>query len=225
MPPSLAIPSVIRLKILLRSRSTRSSSSQRFSVCSPSNSPSHGEFDGEQTEKRCELDDRVERDRRSIFKRITDGIANDGGIVERRALLLHFNFNDFLGVVPGSAGVGHEDGLIEAEDGDGEKIADEEEGFDEGESKRGEEHGNEDVEHALLRVFGANLDDLFAIGDAGGSSSVQLDIGFNEFDRAVSAGSYGLRARAGEPVNHGTAGDQAKNERRVQERKIVDVFG
>src|SRR5207302_955419 len=128
-------------------------------------------------------------------------VANDRGIVEGCALLLELDFNDLLGVVPSAAGVGHEDGLVQAEDGDGEKVADEEERLDESEGQRGEEYGDEDVQHALLRVLGANLDDLFAVGDAGGSSSFELNVGLDEFDRAVRAGGHRLRARAGEPVN------------------------
>src|SRR6266699_3584420 len=98
-------------------------------------------------------------------------------------------------------------GLVQAKDGDGEKITDKEEGFDAGESQRGEKHGDEDVQHALLRVLGADLDDFFAVGDAGGSGAFELDVGFDEFHRAVRARGHGLRARASEPVNHGAAGD------------------
>jgi len=133
--------------------------------------------------------------------------------MKRSPFLLHFDLDDFLGVVPSTAGVSHEDGLIEAEDGNGEKIADEKERLNEGESKRGEEHGDENIEHALLRVLGADLDNFFAVSDAGRGRAVELDIGFDEFDRAVSAGGDGLRGCAGEPVDHGAAGDEAENER------------
>ena len=95
----------------------------------------HGEFDGEEAEERRELDDRVEGDGGGVLEGIADGVADDCGVVERRAFLLQFDFDDFLGVVPGAAGVGHEDGLVEAEDGDGEQVADEEEGLDEGEGQ------------------------------------------------------------------------------------------
>ena len=139
--------------------------------------------------------------------------------------MLQLDFDDFLGVVPGAAGVGHEDGLVQAEDGDREQVADEEERLDEGEGERGEEDGDEDVEHALLRVLGADFDDLLAVGDAGGGCAVELDVGLDEFDRAVGAGGDGLRGGAGEPVDHGAAGDQAEDERRVEERELVDVFG
>jgi len=37
-------------------------------------------------------------------------------------------------------------------------------------------------------LLGANLDDLCAVGDAGGRRSVELDVGLDEFDGAVSAG-------------------------------------
>ena len=185
----------------------------------------HGEFDGEQAEERGELDDRIEGDGRGVLERIADGVADDGGVVEWRAFLLQLDFDDFLGVVPCAAGVGHEDGLVEAEDGDGDQVADEEEGLDEGEGQRGEEDGDEDVEHAFLRVLGADLDDFLAVGDAGCCDAVELDVGLDEFDGAVGAGGDGLRRGAGEPVDHGAAGDQAEDERRVEQRELVHVGG
>jgi hypothetical protein len=42
------------------------------------------------------------------------------------ALLAHVDFDDLLGVVPGTAGVGHEDGLEQAEERDADQVADEE---------------------------------------------------------------------------------------------------
>src|SRR5579863_10213239 len=112
-----------------------------------------GELDGKQSKQRGELDYWIEGDGGSVFERIADCIADDGGVVERSSLLLEFDFNDFLGVVPSGARVGHEDGLVEAKDGDRDEIADEEKRFDEGEGKRSEEDCNKDVQHALLRVF------------------------------------------------------------------------
>ena len=112
-----------------------------------------GQLDGQQAEQRGELDDRVQRDRGGVLERVAHRIANDRGVVQRRAFLLQLDFDDLLGVVPGAAGVGHEDGLVEAEDGDGDQVADEEERLDEREGQRGEENGDEDVEHALLRVL------------------------------------------------------------------------
>ena len=42
------------------------------------------------------------------------------------AFLAQFDFDDFLGVVPGAAGVGHEDGLEQAEGRQADQEADEE---------------------------------------------------------------------------------------------------
>src|SRR5437667_8284493 len=184
----------------------------------------HGELDGEQAEERRELDDWIECDGRGVLERIADGVANDSSVVERGALLFELDLNDLLGVVPGAAGVGHENGLIQAKNGDGEKVADKKEGLDESEGQRGKKYRDENVQHAFLRVLRANLDDFLAVCDAGGSGSFELDVGFDEFNSAVSARSYGLRGSAGEPVNHGATGDQAENERRVKERKIIDVL-
>src|SRR5712692_3805653 len=54
---------------------------------------SHGEFDGEKAEERCEFNDRIEGDGRRVFKRIADGVADDGGVVKRRAFLFEFHFH------------------------------------------------------------------------------------------------------------------------------------
>ena len=48
----------------------------------------------------------------------------------------------------------------------------------------------------------------------------ELDVRLDELDRAVGAGRHGLRRRAGEPVDHRAAGDQAEQERRVQQRQV-----
>ena len=87
------------------------------------------------------------------------------------------------------------------------KVADEKVRLDEGEGERGEEDGDENVEHALLRVLSADFDDLFAVVDAGCGSAVQVDVRFDEFDGTVGAGGYRLRAGASEPVDHRAAGD------------------
>src|SRR5713101_8113784 len=186
---------------------------------------SHGEFDGEQAEERCELDDRVQRNGRRIFKRIADGVADDGGVVKRRAFLFEFHFHNFLGVVPGGTGVGHEVSLVQAERGDGDQVANEEERLDEREGQCGKKHRDEDVEYALLRILGADLDDFFAVGDARLFRAFEVDVGFNEFDGAVCAGGHRLRGGAGEPINDGTTGDEAEDERRVKQRELVDIGG
>src|SRR5260370_30078395 len=108
----------------------------------------HGKLDGEQAEESRELDDRIQRNGRCVFEWIANRVADDRGVVERRTLLFQLDFNDFFGIVPGAAGVGHKNGLIQAEDGDGEKIADEEERLDNNESERGEEHRDENIQHS-----------------------------------------------------------------------------
>src|SRR5579863_2155179 len=74
----------------------------------------------------------------------------------RSIFLLQLDLDDFLRVVPCAAGVGHEDGLVQAENRDGNQVADEEERFDERERQRGEKYRDEDVQHAHLRVFRAD---------------------------------------------------------------------
>ena len=142
-----------------------------------------------------------------------------------RAFLLQLDLDDLLGVVPGRPGVGHEDGLIEAEDGDGNQVADEEEGLDEGKGQRGEEHRDEDVQHALLRVLRADFDHLLAVADGRLLRALQLDVRLDELHGAIGAGAHRLRGGAGEPVDHGAAGDQAQHKGRVQQGELIDVLG
>src|SRR5580692_3441756 len=56
------------------------------------------QLDGQQAEKRRELDHRVERHRRRVLERIPDRVADDSGVMQRRAFLLQLHFDDFLGV-------------------------------------------------------------------------------------------------------------------------------
>src|SRR5207244_10472334 len=90
-----------------------------------------------------------------VFEGIADRIADHGCGVKICALLLKLDLYDFLGVIPSSSCIGHENGLEEAEHGDGNEIAYEEERLDEGEGERGKENGDEDIEHAqyLRRRF------------------------------------------------------------------------
>src|SRR4029078_13353791 len=84
------------------------------------------ELDGEQSEQRRELDDRVERDRRRVLEWIANRVADDSRRVQRRAFLLQLDFDHLLRLIPRAAGVGHEDGLIQTEQRDRDEIADEE---------------------------------------------------------------------------------------------------
>ena len=180
----------------------------------------NGKLHGEKTEQRGEFDDRVQGDRGSVFERIADGVADDGGRVKVRPFLLQLGLDDLLGVVPRPAGVGHEDCLIETEQRDRNQIADEEIRLEERERQSGEEHRQEDVEHPLLGVLRADLHDLLAVGDRGLSRAFELDVGLDEFHSAVGAGCDGLHGSAGEPIDDRAAGDQAEQERRMENRQV-----
>ncbi len=169
----------------------------------------HRQLDRQQTEQGGELDDGVHGHRRGVLERVAHRVADDRRRVQLGALLLHVGFHDLLGVVPGAAGVGHEDGLIQTEHGDGDQVADEEERLEEGEGQRTEEHGQEDVDHALLRVLRADADHLLAVFDVGAALfGIELDVFLDELDRPIGAGGHGLRGRTGEPVDHGAAHDE-----------------
>ena len=47
-------------------------------------------------------------------------------VVQRSSLLLQFHLDDFLRVVPGAAGICHEDRLVQTEDRDRDQVADKE---------------------------------------------------------------------------------------------------
>ena len=96
---------------------------------------------------------------------IADRIAHDRRRVQRCVLHLELGLDDFLRIVPRTARVGHEDGLVETEKGDRDEVADEEERLHKRKGERGKEHGQENIEHSALRVDGANLDDLLTVLD------------------------------------------------------------
>ena len=55
--------------------------------------------------------------------------------------------------------------------------------------------------------------------------ALELDVRLDELDRAVGAGRHRLRRGAGEPVDHRAAGDQPEQERRMQDRQLLQVLG
>src|SRR4030095_7991244 len=95
---------------------------------------------------------------------------------------------------------------------DRDEIADEEEGFDEREGQGPEEDSKEAVEHALLRVLGADLDRLLRILDGGLRDPLQLDVSLDELDRAIGAGGHRLRGGSREPVDSRAARNRAEGE-------------
>ena len=126
---------------------------------------------------------------------------------------IQVHLNNLLCVVPSATGVGHEDGLVKAEDGNRDQVPDEEVRIDESEPEGCEEHTQEDVEHALLGILGADLDDLLGVFTGGlGGVLIELHIVLDELDGPVSAGRDSLHRGSGEPVDDGAAGDEAEQE-------------
>ena len=56
------------------------------------------------------------------------------------------------------------------------------------------------------------------------SHAIELDVRLDELHRAVRAGRHRLRRRAGEPVDDRAAGNQPEQERRVEQRQLVEVL-
>src|SRR4051812_21815696 len=109
--------------------------------------------------------------------------------MQRSIFHLELGLDDLLRVVPRAAGVRHEHSLIQPEQRNRYQVTDEKERLDEREPQRGEEYGQEDVEHPLLRILRADLDDLLAVGDRRlGNRVIEPDIGLDELDRAIRAG-------------------------------------
>src|ERR1022692_3348540 len=153
----------------------------------------HRQFYGQQPEQRGELDDRIQRHRAGVFERIAHCVAHHRGGMQFGALHVQLGLDNFLGVVHGAPGVGHEDGLEQAEYGDRDQVADEVERLEEREGQRGEEHGDKDVEHALLRVLRADGHHLLGVGYGGLLGALQLDMLLDEFHRAICAGGDRLQ--------------------------------
>ena len=140
--------------------------------------------------------------------------------MERRAFHFQIHFDDFFGVVPRAAGVGHEDGLKQTEERDGDEVADEEIRIQKRQAEREAKDDDEDVDQAFLCVAGADGNDALAVLEGGGFF-VQPDVFLDEDDGAIGAGDDGLRARAGEPVDHRAAHEQAENDLRHDEAQAA----
>src|ERR1017187_1759058 len=185
----------------------------------------HGKLDSKQSEQGGELDDRVHCHRRGVFEGIADGVSDHGCVVQGRSFLFHVDLYDLLCVVPCGAGICHEDGLVQAEDRNGEEIADKQKRLHECERKRGEEDGEKDVEHTLLRVLCADLNYLLAVTDRCLLRAFQVDVCLDERDRAVCAGGDRLCGSACEPEDHCPTADQPEHEWRVQQREVAHIQG
>ncbi len=181
----------------------------------------HGDFHSQQTEQSREFDDRIQGNRRGILERVADGVADNGRFMQRSVLHLQINFDDLLAVIPATAGIGHEDRLEEAEEGDADQIADEEVGVEEGQRQSHEEDDDEDVDHPLLGVVGTNLDDFLAVFDRG-FFLIQFDVLLDEHNGLIGAGDNGLDRSAGKPVNDAAAHEQAQDDFRLDKAKFGD---
>ncbi len=117
-----------------------------------------------------------------------------------RALFLEVHFNDLLGVIPGTTCICHEYGLVESEECYSHKVADEEVGVKERERQCHEKDNDEDVQHTLLSILGADLHDFFAILD-GRLFFVKIDVFLDEDHGPVGACCNGLGCCTCEPVD------------------------
>src|SRR5579859_5654273 len=181
----------------------------------------HRDFRGEQAEERGEFDDGIHRHRAGVLERIAHGVADDGGGMKRGAFLFQVHFHNLFSVVPGAAGIGHENGLEQAEERDTHEVADEEIGVEERQGEREGKNDDEDVNHAFLRINGADFDDPFTVGDRG-LGLVEVEMFLDEHDATIGAGDDRLGAGAGEPVDHRAAHQQAENDFRTHQAQHLN---
>src|SRR6185503_7062272 len=139
--------------------------------------------------------------------------------------LLQINFDHFLGVVPSSSSVCHKDGLIKSENRNRNQIANEKERLEESKSQGRKEHAQENIEHAFLRVLSADFDYLLTVRHRSFFDAFQFDVGFDEFNRSVSAGGNRLNRRAREPIDNRPTHNQPQHKGRVQQRKLLGTSG
>src|SRR5258706_8008668 len=144
--------------------------------------------------------------------------------MQRSSLLLEIDFNDLLCVVPGAAGISHEDRLVQTKDRNRDQISNEVERLNESEGQSGKKDGEKNVEHAFLRVLGTNLHALLAVSNRCLLHALEPDVRLDELDRTVGSGGQGLCGSASEPVNHRASADQTQHKWRVQKREFVNVL-
>ena len=141
--------------------------------------------------------------------------------MQRSVFHLQINFNNLLAVIPATAGIGHEDRLVQTEEGDTNQITDKEVGVEERQRQTHKEDDNEDIDHSLLSILGTNLDDFFTVFNRS-FFFIQLDVLFNKHNGLIGACGYGLNGSAGKPVNYRAAHNQAQNYIRLNQRKFGD---
>ena len=132
--------------------------------------------------------------------------------MKRRALCVQINLHDLLRVIPGTAGIGHEDGSVQTNNRDGDEVPNEEEGFDKGKGQCREKDTEEHVHHPVVRIR-CRLDDPAGILDRRLRYSVQLDASLYELDSAVCPSRHRLDRGAGEPIDHGATDHEAQDKR------------
>ncbi|OPZ50275.1 MAG: hypothetical protein BWY90_01633 [Deltaproteobacteria bacterium ADurb.BinA014] len=136
--------------------------------------------------------------------------------MQRSVLHLQIDFNNFLAVIPATAGIGHEDRLEKSEEGNCYQVADKEIRIEERKSQRHEENDDEDVNHSFLRVLCTNLNDFFGVFNRS-FFFVQIDVLFDKHNRLISAGRDRLGGSAGKPVNDRATHNQAKDNFRLNQ--------
>jgi len=85
--------------------------------------------------------------------------------------------------------------LIQAEDGDGEKIADEKNGSTKAKARVAKNTAMKIFNMPFCAYLGADFDDFLTVFDAGFYHAVQFDVGFYEFHCTISARGDGLLKR------------------------------
>lgn len=131
--------------------------------------------------------------------------------MQRSILHLEVNFNNLLAVIPATAGIGPEHRLEQTEEGDTEQITNEEVGVKEGERQTHEEDHDENIDHTLLCILGADLDDFLGVFNRS-FLLVQFDVLLDVHNGLIRAGDNCLYGSAGKP------------ELTVKQQRFIDAY-
>ena len=133
---------------------------------------------------------------------------------------MQIDFNHFLGIVPGTAGICHIQSLKQTKDRYRNQIAGKQRCIKAGKGNRKREDDDENVQHAFLRINRADFDHALGILNRRCLVGIQLDVLLNVVDRAISTGRNRLHRSAREPVNDRAAQNQAEQNIRIQQVQL-----
>ena len=174
---------------------------------------------------RHQLDEDIERRTRRVLEGIAHRIAHDRRLVAVGALAAEVALLDhLLGVVPRTAGIGHEDRQHEART----EAADEQSHHARHAENEAHGHGDDDrqqtrKEHLALRAAGRNLDAAGVVGRtlAREDAPYLAELPPHLLHHALGGASHGVHRQAAEQERHHRADEDADEHRGIHQRNVV----